>query len=212
MDIRSHKKRPADDDGNRQTCKFCRRLSPDRQHGLNPHPCLPRDDAEGEDPEHGRDRAGQFLARPAAAAKKYCPNYAEAQAFFEAESTKVATQGRLHARYSVPLNEGGVVEVCLPTFCHIFHTNDKTARQVAHSEETDFVQKPGFKAVHLTPLQELYQGGLLPITAKKAADLKKLAMHLPAAQQQFYLALEDDGGDLSEEENADVLAIEDGGD
>ncbi len=49
-----------------------------------------------------------------------------------------------------------------------------------------------------------YTNGLLPLDAKKAKDVKDLAQYLPAAKQPYYLALEDDGGELSEDEDIEM--------
>ena len=54
----------------------------------------------------------------------------------------------------------------------------------------------------------LYTGVVATIPAKKAADLRKLCMHLEPVFQKYYLDLEDDGGEISDAEDVDALMIE----
>ena len=46
------------------------------------------------------------------------------------------------------------------------------------------------------------------VPAKKAADLRKLCMHLEPVFQKYYLDLEDDGREISDAEDVGALMIE----
>jgi hypothetical protein len=80
----------------------------------------------------------------------------------------------------------------------------------AHLYKTPTTKSSALTIPAITPITSfpLYTEGLLPLPAAKVKDLQSLCKHLLPADQGYYLALEGDGGEVSDEDNVDAIDLE----